>query len=153
MPAPQDPRAAFIDGLRVLAAALEANPEIPLPYHGSSAALTFHFLDGDARAEMAAAARALPCKWDKRPWESNGAAYFDLRGKIAGLRVELTAYRDAVCTKRVVGTEEREVEKVVTPAVVEKVTETVDVVEWDCGPLLRPALPAAAKALDSAGAR
>ncbi|HEV2376208.1 MAG TPA: hypothetical protein VGS19_29065 [Streptosporangiaceae bacterium] len=149
---PQDERAAYIDGLRQLATALEDHPELPLPFDGRSDEISWYMQDD--KDTLAAAVRALPCTFAKRVWDSdNSQAYLELTGRIAGLKVKLNAWRDAVCTRRVVGTEEREVEKVVTPAVVEKVTETVDVVEWDCGPLLRPALPAAAKALDSAGAR
>ena len=102
---------------------------------GTGLPLTFSFWDNDdARAQMAATARALPCTWDKKASDT----YLRLRGRIAGLHVELVAYRDAVCTRVVTGTEEREVEVEVTPAVTEKRTETVDVVEWDCGSLLAP---------------
>jgi len=97
--------------------------------------LGFTFWGDDARGRLAATARALPCpSWDKTVSES----FMRMAGKLAGLKVELVAERDAVCTRVVTGTEEREVEKVITPAVVEKVTETVDVVTWDCQPVLAP---------------
>jgi hypothetical protein len=132
---PTGKRAAYIDGLRQLTTALEQHPEIGLPVEGTGLPLTFSFWDNDAaRAQMAATARALPCTWDKEASDT----YLRLRGRIAGLHVELVAYRDAVCTRVVTGTEEREVEVEVTPAVTEKRTETVDVVEWDCGSLLAP---------------
>jgi hypothetical protein len=126
-------RAAYINGLRQLAGVLERHPEIPLPYDGHNDEITFHFLSGDdPRAAMAAAARALPCTWRKDARDD----YFDMFGEIAGLKVHLVAFRDAVCTRRVTGTEKREVEVTVTPAVTEKVVQDVEVVEWDCAPVL-----------------
>jgi hypothetical protein len=94
-----------------------------------------------AREDLAAAARAMPCAWTKDAWETGdgGRAYFDLAGQLGELKIKLGAYRDAVCTRVVTGTEEREVEEVVTPAETRKVTQTVEVVEWQCGSLLAPA--------------
>ena len=131
-------RDAYIAGMRQLMDILEANPGLPLPFEGRSSAMTFHFLNAeDPRAAMAAAARTLPCKWDKRVWSgSEDRNYFDLSGQIAGARVKLSAFRDAVCTRVVTGTEEREIEETVTPAVIRKVVKPVEVVEWQCGSLL-----------------
>ena len=131
-------RAGYIAGLRLLADALDAHPELPLP---STNAITFHFLSdsADPRAEMAAAARAIPCTWAKVVLDGEKWSYFELHGKLAGLRVELTAFRDAVCTRVVTGAEERELVEVVTPAVTRKVVKLVEVVEWQCGSLLAPA--------------
>ena len=142
-PAADPHRAAYTAGLRQLAGILDAHPELPLPFEGGSAgrAMSFHFLFGaDPRAALAAAARARPCTLAKnvRDYGEHGA-YLDLAGQLAGLHVELTAYRDDVCTRRVTGTEDREVEETVTPAVTRKVTRTVDVVEWECHPVMAPA--------------
>jgi hypothetical protein len=148
-----NPRAAYIDGLRALASVLEAHPEVPLPYEGTGTEMAFHFLHGaDPRAAMAETARALPCAWRKetRDYE-DGTAYFDLHGQLAGLKVRLCAYRDAVCTRVKVGT--REVtETVKDPAALAgvpevEVTRTEDIVTWDCGSLLAPAAADAAKAV------
>lgn len=140
-----DERARYIDGLRVLAAALEAHPDIPLPKTGvAGSPIALHFFSGpDPRADMAVAARALPCAWRKEfsdpDPEGRWPAYLDLHGVIGGLHILLTAKRDDVCRRVVVGTEEREVEEVVKPAKTRMVTKTVDVVEYDCGSLLAPA--------------
>ncbi len=146
-------RQRYIDGLRVLASVLEEHPEVDLPYNGDTSPIAFYFLSGaDPRAEMAAAARALPCAWRKRVRDDgDGTGVFKLTGELAGLRVEMTAYRDAVCKRVVVGTEDREVEEVVTPAVTRTVTKPVEIVEWECGSLLAP-LPAAEPMAIEAGA-
>lgn len=135
-------RASYIDGLRALADVLEDHPEVPLPYHGHGCEISINFLSGpDPRERLAAAARAFPCDWRKDAWEApdGGAAYFDLLGKLHGLRLKLAAYREAVCTRVVTGTEDREVEEVVTPAVTRTVTKPVEVVQWVCAPVLAPA--------------
>lgn len=138
---PADPhRAAYIAGLRQLADALEKHPELQLPYEGNSDnGLTFHFLGGDdPRTAMSAAARLLPCSWRKDARDEN---YFDMFGQLAGLKVRMVAFRDQVCTRHVVGVEEQEVEETVTPAVTRTVRKPVEVVEWECHPVLadRPA--------------
>ena len=137
-------RAAYIDGLRQLADVLERHPGIPLPL-AHDRPLTFLFAREDARESLAAAARAMPSpSWEKSSSESEQNSWFDLHGRIAGLRVELTAQRELVCTRVVTGTEDREVEEVVRPAETRKVVKPVEVVEWDCGSLLSAA---AAKAV------
>ena len=130
-------RAAYTAGLRALADVLDKHPEVPLPYAGDLGAIDFYFTScDDPRAAMAAAARAIPCKWDKRT-TANGS-FFYLSGHLAGLRIDLTANRDDVCERVVVGVEDKEVEEEVTPAVVRKVTKPVEVVEWRCGSVLAP---------------
>jgi hypothetical protein len=133
-----DRRADFIKGMRALMDILEANPDLPLPYQGATTAMTFHYLGGeDARRDLASAARLIPCSWTKHAKEyDDGPAYLDLAGKLHGVKIELTAYRDDVCERVVVGTEEREVEEVVQPAVTAKVTKRVEKVEWRCGPIM-----------------
>jgi hypothetical protein len=133
-------RARYIDGLRVLAAVLEQNPGIRLPMSARYPnAVVFLFQGDGAREEMAAAARAFPCSWQKHTTTGGGTEFFDLVGQLAGLGVELSAPRELVCERVVTGTEKRPVEKVVTPAVVETVVEDVEVVEWRCHSLLAPA--------------
>lgn len=140
-------RERYIDGLRVLATALEEHPEIPLPYEGSLTRLSFNdFLTRpDPRAAMAEVARLLPCEWRKRFWGDGSdptSSYFSLMGEIAGLKVELTGFRDAVCKRVVTGTREvtekvKDPEKLAEVPEVE-VTRTEDIVAWDCGTLLGP---------------
>jgi hypothetical protein len=132
-----DERAAYIEGLRVLATVLEQHPDVPLPLYGTGgfSPLLLGFYGDSAREDLAAAARVFPVAWSKNA----DGAWFTLDGQLGGgLGVQLYADRDAVCTRRVTGTEEREVEEVVTPAVTRKVVKPVEIVEWDCGSLLRP---------------
>lgn len=147
----EDQRAAYAKGLRQLADVLEASPEaVPLPYEGNSSRITFHFLGGaDPRGDMAAAARAIPCDWRKRTTEhDSGAAYFRLQGELHGLKLELVAFREAVCERVVTGTREIEVEEEVRPAETRKVVKQVETVKWVCHPVLasapQPESPAAA---------
>lgn len=137
-------RAAYIKGLRDLADAMEAHEEIPLPY-GDQVRIMWHSSRGDAREGLAAAAQVLPvARWDKEVSGKLPEGYtpwFNLTGVLGGeggLEIELTAPRDAVCTRVVKGTETREVEETVTPAVTRTVVREVEVVEWECGPLLAP---------------
>ncbi len=134
---PEQQRADYIKGLRLLAGVLAEHPEVPLPYEGNASAMTFHFLGGvDPKADMAACARALPTSFAKN---ANGQ-YFDLEGKLAGLKVHLVAFRNQVCERVVVGTHEETVEEK-DPEALAKVpvvtkTVTVEDVEWRCSPLL-----------------
>lgn len=132
----QDQRAAYITGLRQLADALEQHDEIKLPENGSqNIPLAIYFWNDDtARESMAATARALPTSWAKNVSEK----YLRLNGQLAGLHVELISTRDAVCTRRVTGTEKREVTVEVEPAKTRTEVQDVDVVEWDCAPILAP---------------
>lgn len=132
-------RAEYIKGLRALADAMEQHPELPIPWQGGQyMPMTFHFLHArDARAEMAAARRALGVPMDKKPREDG---YFDLAGMLHGLHVTLNAYRKDVCERVVVATREVEIEEPdpqAVPALPKvKRTEVVEDVEWICGPIL-----------------
>lgn len=131
-------RQKYIDGLRALADALEVHPEIPLPANGQyrNYPLTISFGYGsNPRERLAAAARAIRCNWAKSVDDS----WLNLDGQLGGLYVQLYGKRDDVCTRRVVGTEQKEVEVEIIPAVTEKVTKEVEIVEWDCTPILAPA--------------
>ncbi len=135
---------ARAEALTALAGRLDAHPEAKLPYQLPADEINIYCTStADQRAVMAATARAIGCTWTKKPWEANGTAYFDLVGDFHGITIAITAYRDQVCERVVTGTEEREVDEVVTPAVTKKVMKTVEVVEWDCGSLLAPRLAAA----------
>jgi hypothetical protein len=143
-----DTRSEYVRGLRLLADVIEQHPELPLPMAGDSewSPVRWYFtVADDPRAEMAAAARALPVagRWLKEYGEDDPAgehkARLDMSGMLAGLHVELVAYRDDVCTRIVTGTEDREFDEVVTPAVTRKVKRPVEIVEWQCGPVLAAA--------------
>lgn len=141
-PTEQDRRAAYTAGLRQLADILDAHPEVPLPYEGTGKSLgkriSFYYLgDKDPRAALAAARRAFGV-----PMEKNDSidSSFSLTGSLAGLHFALTAEREAVCERVVVGTREVEVEEADPAAVAAlpkvKRTVTVEDVEWRCTPLL-----------------
>lgn len=139
-------RAAYTAGLRQLADVLDANPDVPLPYHGSGTPMGLNFLAGaDPKSALAAAVRAFPCDFAKNsPDGSFGSQYYQLTGTLHGLKVALTAYRDAVCERVVTGT--RGVTETVpdpdvadTRPMVER-TRTVEDVEWRCTPLLAEAV-------------
>lgn len=134
-------RSAYTAGLRQLADILDAHPEVPLPYEGAAIPISFYFLSGDdPKTTLAAAARAMPCRLDKEAISAGGADYFDLNGKLAGLRIKMTAFRKDVCERVVVATREEIVEEPDPEAVaaLPKVTRTVKVedVRWECTPLL-----------------
>lgn len=132
-----DQRAAYISGLRKFANILEAKPEVPLPFYGSSdgAPVIISFgSDEGARDRLTAARQAVGGQWNKTVDDK----WLNLSRALDGFHIQLYAHRDAVCTRRVVGTEAKEVEEEVTPAVTRRVTKEVDVIEWDCDPLLAP---------------
>lgn len=90
--------------------------------------------EGDQRSRAAAIVRGLGGKWDKRETGN----HFRFVTERFGVRLEIVVDREQVCTARVVGQET--VTKQV-PTAFEVVTETVDVVEWDCRPLLPAVQP------------
>jgi hypothetical protein len=133
-----DSRAQKIAGLRQLADALAANPDMPLPYFGSSQPLPWYLLDDkDAAATVV---RALPCAW-KKDVDDIGLRLAATVGGPDGLKVEVVVKRDAVCTRRVVGTEIKKVTKVITPAVMEEVEEPAEIIERICEPILKSTEP------------
>lgn len=78
--------------------------------------------------------RAIGGKWDKDP--SGVTMLFRQKAAIGEADVTVFAKRDAVCERKVVGTE------TVKHAAVRAYTETKDVVEWECGSLLADETPA-----------
>jgi hypothetical protein len=132
-------RAGYIAGLRALADVLERHADLPLPSYGTAeySPIYLAFFGAYAREELAAAARVMPCRLDKDATEK----WFNLDGWLHGLRIQLTAVRDAVCERVVLGTE-TVVTTVPDPAVevpLVEVTEQREIVEWRCGPLLAEA--------------
>lgn len=129
-------RSQYIAGLRQLADVIEQHDELPLPYQGNDTAMTLYFLS-EGRDAFVAAARVIPGRLDKAVRDD----VYQLSTRFGGdrgLKISLTAYRDAVCERVVTGTET--VTKTVPDPSVKvplvEVTETVETVEWVCRPLL-----------------
>lgn len=141
-------RTNYTAGLRALADLLDNNPDLPLPYTGINAAspITFYVLDAgeDPKGTLAKIARLLPGTVGKTT--SGSGQYFSITGTLAGLHIDATAYRKAVCERVVTGTREvivpatRRITVPARPATV----ETVEDVEWVCSPLLADADPVSA---------
>lgn len=137
-------RTAYIDGLRQLAAILEANADVPIPFEGGTHEFTV-FAKGDAAKHvMRAFARAFPGEKRKSEWSHNGNHELWLCATLAGITVVCRADRERVCTRRVVGTKQVMRTIPARPALPEEpehiVTETVEEIAWDCEPLLREAV-------------
>jgi hypothetical protein len=134
-PDPRQPR--FLALLRDVRDLLAEHPEMPVPYVNPDSSLQFCCGTSDVIADTM---RTLRGQWVKNPIETDGGGgCFAAEGKWRGYTVSLTAPRDAVCTRVVVGVEDRPVDVVVTPAVYETVIQPVEVVEWRCGSVLAPA--------------
>lgn len=141
---PTSERADFIAGLRALADLLEQHDELKLPTND----IHWHCLDAeDGPGDLATFARLVPGTLRKNTYgDSTPTPYIDLSGRIEGLRVSASAYRDAVCTRRVVAVREV-VEEIPDPDALASVptvtvTKTVEDVEWDCHPILANSEPA-----------
>lgn len=130
----QDSRTDYIDGLRQLADLLDENPDVPLPYHGERKSMPiaiFCFGGQDVKPVLAKLARRLHGV-SKEP----DGEYYDVVGRLAGLRIKVTARRSDVCEKVVLGTE-TVTEMVPDPdAPLVEVTREVEQVEWICSPIL-----------------
>jgi hypothetical protein len=132
---PPTERERYIALLGSVTDLLREHPEIPQPsIYGDI--VQFCVFSEDAPQGVATIRRAIGGTWDKGPAEDE--AYFRFTGKWHGFPVIASVYRHAVCTRRVVGMEDRPVEKVVTPAVTETVMEPTEIIEWICEPLLAP---------------
>lgn len=127
-------RDQYIEGLRRLADALEADPEMVLPYDGTASELSVFT---QTKTELQAWARALPGTKTKEVDDTSPVYGFELHGSIAGVRVLVYSHRDEVCTRRVVDTRVEIVEEEITQVIGKRsVPKTVETVEWDCHPLL-----------------
>lgn len=149
-------REEYINGLRALANLLQNVPELELPTHGgvveeygvAGGSIDWMLFTDDDHDEQKARAqaivRAVPGEWRKNA----GSNLFRAEADLCGLRLQVIVDRAAVCTRKVVGT--KQVEKKVP---VEFKTETVDedIVEWDCGSLLKPVDPPRPAELPPAG--
>lgn len=124
-----------------IAALLETHPDLPAPYialydhtpHTADLKWYLH-INGKGAAETqrkiaVCIIRTLGGKWDK----GIDDRAVDFTQERDGLELQVTVVREAVCTRRVVGTE-----TVIIPAVEATPEQTVEreVVEWDCAPVL-----------------
>lgn len=125
-------RQATADAYRHAASLIEDHPDLPIPFAASSGQIWWTLYAWDCPAGVPATValirRTIGGKWDKREHNSYGSAEM----VFSHGRYEIKVQREAVCTRRVVGTE-----TVTKPAVsLPERTETVEIVEWDCSPVL-----------------
>jgi hypothetical protein len=132
-----DRRRSFSKGLRELATFLTRNPDVPLPelfmYEYVRDANEWTTDKRTAKEKLKAIARAVVRKdgrLDKNGDESNLTIKTEFAG---GIRLKWNVTKEQTCTARVVGQREEVVYEYEKKAVGTKV---VDVVEWDCGPIL-----------------
>lgn len=134
-----DTTAVMATNLRAAADLMDEHPDLPVPYittrHNGDVFFNWFLMHNDTDQKTAAASimRTLRGSWQKR---ERGNA-LDFKSARPGLSLEFTVQREAVCTRRVVGTE-----TVTIPAVEAQPerTEKRAVVEWDCAPVLAEAV-------------
>lgn len=132
---PAEKREATIAAHRHVASLLETHPDLPMPFVRSNGTIWWTLYswdcpDGEA-AMVALIRRTIGGRWDKREQNTYGSdeMVFSRPG------YEIKVKREAVCTRRVVDTK-----TVVKPAInLPERTETVEIVEWDCAPILEAA--------------
>jgi len=132
-------RDQYIHVLRDIAAKMDADPTFPMPWSIYDDHVKWFILSGtDAtiKASVRKVVKTMGGKWDKRL----GEAMMSLVQKHDGYQLEIEFARKAVCTRRVVGTQEVTIDhpalaaREAQPARQE--TKTVEIVEWDCGSIL-----------------
>jgi len=123
----------YAAGLRGLADWIEAHPTQPLPIN------TFPVYALNTKEDAANCLRDLkPCKKEYK------GDMFYLSREFGPLKLEFVFYRNAVCTRRVIGTKEVGTEVIPARIIPEQVipAHTEEIVEWECGEsLLAPAVP------------
>ena len=107
----------YVQGLRLLADWYEAHPETELPYEAERVAYIFVEKTG-----LQALLGAFGGHWTKT---ARDGLFYATR-MFGPLTLTALIAQSAVCTARVVGTK-------VLPAMPER---TIDVLEWDCAPIL-----------------
>lgn len=124
------------DICRAAADLIDAHPDLPAPFVAPAhRALSWHLWPWeytDAQATARDIRRTIGGTWDK----SYSGEDLVLRRDHAGITYTITVKREAVCTRRVVGTE-----TVTLPAQAALPERTVEreVIEWDCDPILAEA--------------
>ncbi len=131
---------SWVDGLRAMADFAEAHPEM-LPEYPMAASLFVGLPEGDPKEEMAKMARVLaPCEKEVPDYETGS---FHLVKRFGPHKYTVFTERENVCARKVIGTEDVEVEvySEEAQAIIDTLpkvtqTETREIVEWDCKPLL-----------------
>jgi hypothetical protein len=136
------------DVLRSAADLIGAHPELPAPYITTSSYDDRHGADlnwylmhdssdlGEQKAAAQKIIRAIGGHWDKVPDTYSDFTFIQERD---GLRLFMQVTREAVCERVVTGTE---TVTIPAKAAVPERTETREVVEWRCEPLLAEAVSA-----------
>lgn len=125
----ENERTEWIEGLRAIADTFEAYPDLPLPV---AATFTTFFFGEDAPTRMADVRRVIGGKWTKTATDD----WFWLRKQFGPHELDLTAHRNLVCERVVVGVEQIEAPDPAAP----KVLVEQEIVEWRCSPLLDEAV-------------
>lgn len=116
--------AAYVEGLRALAELIEATPELAGDYPRNT-----HIVFADDAEHMA---RLVSLVGGDRDKEASEKYMRIVRGLGGGVAIEVCAPREQVCERRVVGTHTEMVPDPDAPLV----ERTVEVVEWECSPVL-----------------
>ena len=119
----------YAAGLRELADWIEAHENMDLP---STEALTIYSLNTKQEAACCLAAM-MPCKKEYK------GELFALIRDFGPIKLKAVFYRNAVCTRRVVGTKEVGTEIIPARLTPEQVipAHTREIVEWDCESILQ----------------
>jgi hypothetical protein len=119
---------SYSDDLRAMADFFENNPDVPVP-HSEFTVWFWQDGDNDPAGLLAEVSKVLP-----RPLEKVAGEFsFGVVATFGNLKLRVVTSREAVCTKREVGTK-------VIPASEER---EVPVYEWTCPPSLRDLAEAA----------
>lgn len=112
----------YARGLRLIADWYEAHPDMPIPYTGEICV----FGVKETREEAARIAEALkPCR---KEWAES---FLKITRDFGGVTLKFVFNREAVCTRRVV--RHKEIPAEFSPA------RVVEIVTWDCEPILQGA--------------
>jgi hypothetical protein len=112
--------AAFVRGLRKIAALYEKHPTLPLPCIGQLDAFV------ETKEELADAAKVLASLKVKKVLSDT---FFSVESEIENFTLKISVYRNQVCEKRQVGT--REVRRQVPVTTREEIVQE-PVYEWTC---------------------
>ncbi len=126
-----DARADFIAGLQALAQFYADNPDFPLPYQGANSPFSVQAPWENRAARFADLVRTLGGDREKTYTDDYAHVTRDFGG---GVRVDVWAPRDEVCTRTKVGT----VTELQPDPNAPLVEVEVDVYSWDCTPVTVP---------------